>query len=209
MPSTAHKILYVDDFLGSARSVDEGVTEASAVRKALAGADIHFQDWIFNSAEFVAAMQEGKKPLPEISSLSADSESTKVLGAVWSTTRDALGFRINSPTDGEYTRLSLTSKVAGIFDPLGLADPIIIKAKVHLCKLVVKGLKWSDPVEVADRAWWESWFQIVQKFAHVSIERCLFPEEDDIVKSQLHTFGNASEEAYATVVYVRNQYRCR
>jgi hypothetical protein len=73
--------------------------------------------------------------------------------------------------------------------------------------LVVKGLKWSDPVEGADRAWWESWFQIVQELAHVSIERCLFPKEDDIVESQLHTFGDASKEAYATVVYVRNQYR--
>lgn len=70
------KRMYVDDYLGSTRSVDEGVVEASAVRKALAGADLPFQDWISNSAEFVAAMQEGKKPLPEISSFSADSEST-------------------------------------------------------------------------------------------------------------------------------------
>ncbi|XP_045026268.1 uncharacterized protein LOC116917407 [Daphnia magna] len=200
--------MYVDDYLGSARSADEGVAEASTVRKALAGADLHFQDWISNSAEFVAAMQEEKKPIPQISSLSTDSESTKVLGVVWNTTSDALGFQINRSTEEEYTRLSLTSHVAGIFDPLGLAAPIIIKAKVRLRDLVVKGLKWSDPEEGADRAWWESWFQIVQELAHVSIERCLFPEEDDIVESQLHTFGDASEEAYATVVYIRNQYRC-
>ena len=202
------KRMYVDDYLGSTKNADEGVAEASTVRKALAGADLHFQDWISNSAEFVAAIQEEKKPIPEISSLSADSESTKVLGAVWNTTSDALGFRINRPADEEYTRLSLTSHVAGIFDPLGLAAPIIIKAKVRLRDLVVKGLKWSDPVEGADRAWWESWFQIVQELAHVSIERCLFPEEDDIVESQLHTFGDASEEAYAAVVYIRNQCRC-
>jgi hypothetical protein len=126
------KRMYVDDYLGSAKNADEGVAEASTVRKALAGADLHFQDWVSNSAEFVAAMQEEKKPIPDISSLSADSESTKVLGAVWNTTSDALGFRINRPADEEYTRLSLTSHVAGIFDPLGLAAPIIIKAKVRL-----------------------------------------------------------------------------
>lgn len=74
-------------------------------------------------------MQKGKKTLPKIFGFSADSESTKVLGAVWTTTSDALGFRINSSTDEEYTRLSFTSKVAGILDPLGLAAPIIIKAK--------------------------------------------------------------------------------
>ena len=202
------KRMYVDDYLGSARSVDEGVTEASAVKKALAGDDLHFQDWISNSAEFVAAMQGENKPLSEFSNLSTDNDSTKVLGAVWSTSTDTLGFRINNPTEEQYTRLSLTSKVAGDFDPLGLAAPVIIKAKVRLRELGVKGLKWADLVEGPDRAWWESWFQIMKELVHVSIERCLFPEEEGIVESQLHTFGDASEEAYAAVVYVRNRYRC-
>ncbi len=107
------KRMYVDDYVLSAKSADQGVAEASTVRKALGGADLHFQDWISNSVEFVAAIQEEKKPIPEITSLSVDSESMKVLGEVWNTTSDALGFRINRPADEEYTRLSLTCHVAG------------------------------------------------------------------------------------------------
>ena len=40
------KKMYVDDYLGSARNVEEGLKEASIVRKALADADLHFQGWI-------------------------------------------------------------------------------------------------------------------------------------------------------------------
>lgn len=43
--------------------------------------------------------------------------------------------------------------------------------------------------------------------AHVSMERCLFPEKSEIQTSQLHVFGDASEEAYAAVAYIRNIYR--
>lgn len=46
----------------------------------------------------------------------------------------------------------------------------------------------------------------MQELAHISIERCLFPEEEIIAESQLHIFGDAAEEAYANVEDVPNQY---
>lgn len=39
------------------------------------------------------------------------------------------------------------------------------------------------------------------------MERCLFPEESQMEESQLHIFFDASEEAYAAVVYLQNSYR--
>jgi hypothetical protein len=39
----------------------------------------------------------------------------------------------------------------------------------------------------------------MQELAHISIELCLFPEEEVIAESQLHIFGDAAEEAYANV----------
>jgi hypothetical protein len=199
------KKMYVDDYLGSARNVEEGLKEASIVRKALADADLHFQGWISNSEEFVRVMQGEKNPIsPDV--LLIDDGNKKVLGVVWNTRDDTLGFRVDNMNEEEYTRVSLTSKVATVFDPLGLAAPLIVKAKVRLRELGVKGLRWSESADEMDRVWWESWFTIMRELIHVSIERCLFPEETGIVNSQLHVFGDASEEAYAAVVYLRNTY---
>ena len=111
-----------------------------------------------------------------------------MLGVVWNTRDDTLGFRVDNMKEEEYTRISLTSKVTNVFDPLGLAAQLIVKAKVRLRELGVKGLRWSDPGDETDRVWWIFWFAIMRELIHVSIERCLFPEEAEIIHSQLHLF---------------------
>ncbi|XP_057368275.1 uncharacterized protein LOC130689291 [Daphnia carinata] len=201
--------MYVDDYLGSATTVDEAVKEAATVRKALAAADLHFQKWISNSVDFVREMhgRDGPSVCPPSDLQLADSGSEKVLGVVWNFRDDTLGFRVNCPQDEEYTRISLTSKVASVFDPLGIAAPFVVKAKIRLQELGIKGLNWSDPVDENDRAWWDSWFTSLRELVRVSIPRCLFSEQSEIGNSQLHVFGDAPEEAYAAVVYLRNAYR--
>ncbi|XP_032784829.2 uncharacterized protein LOC116922564 [Daphnia magna] len=200
--------MYVDDYLGSAGSVAEAVREATTLKKALAAADLHFQAWLSNSTEFIRAMQ-GEQRTPEGAPdlLLKDGGSEKILGVIWNIRNDTLGFRVSDLEDEEFTRVSLTSKVASVFDPLGIAAPLIVKAKIRLRELGVRGLKWSDPVDEKDRAWWESWFGTMRELANVSIARWLFPEQSEITSSQLHVFGDASEEAYAAVVYLRHTYR--
>jgi hypothetical protein len=97
--------------------------------------------------------------------------------------------------------------VASIFDPLGTAAPLIVKAKIRLRSPGMKGVNWFGAVDEIDESWWRSWFAVVRQLINTSLERCLFPEEDQIQSSQLHTFCDAFEEAYAAVIYVRNVYR--
>lgn len=118
------------------------------MRQALVEADLHFQDWISNSKELAQAMKREKKPIRDKSDLlGTDNDQKKVLGAVWNIREDTLRFRVDHLAEEENTRVSLTSKVAGVFDPLGLAAPLIVKAKVRLRELGVKGLKVSDSAD--------------------------------------------------------------
>jgi hypothetical protein len=94
-----------------------------------------------------------------------------------------------------------------VFDPLGTAAPLIVKAKIRLRALGLKASSWTEAVDEAYQTWWTAWFDVVRKLSDTTVERCLFPEDSQIEESQLHVFCDASEEAYAAVVYVRNSYR--
>lgn len=49
---------------------------------------------------------------------------------------------------------------------------------------------------VADEnlSWWKKWFGTLHQLNNIKVPRCLFPNEDHITRSEIHTFGDASEE---------------
>ena len=123
-----------------------------------------------------------------------------VLGIIWRPSSDRLSFRVKI-TDIIYTSVGLLFKVAGLFDPLGTAVPMTVKAKIKLRELGVKGLSWKDSVPSDDKTWWCQYFEEIEKLKMIEFPRCLFPDEDDIVRMELHTFTDASEEACAASCY--------
>lgn len=102
--------------------------------------------------------------------------------------------------------MELISRVASVFDPLGAASALIVKAKIRLRELGTKGVNWTDTIEGDDRCWWQGWFRALQLLKKLEVPRCLFPNGPSIVSSELHIFCDASEEAYAAVLYIRNVY---
>lgn len=131
----------------------------------------------------------------------------RVLGVSWITSRDVLGFRVTQPEEETITRVGLTSHVARLFDPQGTAATLIVKARLRLRLLGLRNVGWSDPLEGEERGWWRQWFRNLEQLKAVEFSRCLFPAESLILRRELHTFVDASEEAYAAVVYVRSSYR--
>lgn len=52
----------------------------------------------------------------------------------------------------------------------------------------------------------QGWFKALQLLTKIEVPRCLFPDGPSIISSELHIFCDASEEAYAAVIYIRNVY---
>lgn len=63
--------------------------------------------------------------------LKDDLPTTKTHGVLWRAQQDVLAFKVKTPNEQDKLTKRITlSKVARVFDPLGLASPFTIHAKV-------------------------------------------------------------------------------
>ena len=72
-----------------------------------------------------------------ITDVSGKKEGIKVLGVAWTQEADVFTFRINNTQNVIYTRRGLLSKIAGMFDPLGL---VVTTAHLYFTFLTQLGL---------------------------------------------------------------------
>lgn len=59
---------------------------------------------------------------------------------------------------------------------------------------------WDDPVI---QRIWRQWRSELPSLVHKDVPRCYFPKHVQVVSLQIHGFSDASEDAYASVVYFR------
>ena len=128
-------------------------------------------------------------------------EETKVLGVCWKPATDKLTFIITKP-EVTFTKRGLLSLIAGVFAPLGLAAPLVVKAKIRLRLVGVQNRLWDTELEEEDKTWWKRWIQKLDILNEAKIPRCIAPREN-VKEVQLHTFSDASKEAFAAVLYLR------
>ena len=75
--------------------------------------------------------------------------TAKTLGILWRAQQDVLTFQAKKlPEEDKLTKRIILSKVAGVvFDPLGLAGPFVVCAKILLQEMWTKGLNWDEPID--------------------------------------------------------------
>ena len=93
---------------------------------------------------------------------------------------------------------------AKIFDPVGLIAPFSVRSKVILQSLKTKCVGWDEEILMEVSLKWNQWVQELSELEHLHIPRCYsdFPLIQN-AKVEIHAFGDASEVAYASAVYVR------
>ncbi|GFX46290.1 uncharacterized protein TNCV_1372321 [Trichonephila clavipes] len=72
--------------------------------------------------------------LNEIYDFSRPNE-TKTLGVSWDPVKDTFSFKFDVIPRDSYTKRSILSTIARLFDPLGLVGPVVSKAKMFMQKL--------------------------------------------------------------------------
>ena len=194
---------YVDDCLKSVSTAAEGKQLVQQLYSGLAEHGFHLTKWVSNEPETLSVLPPGESAVVNRQvQLGNDLPSEKVLGLGWDTKLDTFSVR-SLEKKSPFTRRGVLSTLSSVYDPLGLVAPFVLKAKVLLQEGCRRNLGWDDPIPEDIRQPWEKWLSELGKLAEVQLSRCLIPSSFLDSQCELHYFSDASEHAYATVVYLR------
>ncbi|GBP10287.1 hypothetical protein EVAR_91944_1 [Eumeta japonica] len=197
---------YVDDFLKSFNSIEEARRVSKQVYDIHRKAAFELRGWASNEIEVLNEMPDTRND--DNVQLGGDTRIEKTLGLQWDINNDALGFNLglrNTPTEVLETSLpptkrQVTSAVMSVFDPLGLASPVLITGKCMLQDIWRSGIDWDETIEADAHKKWLKWVNDIKKLASIRIPRCISPGHTE---GELHVFVDASEKSYAAAVYWR------
>lgn len=77
--------------------------------------------------------------------------------------------------------------------------------KILLERLWELKIDWDDLVPPSIQETWSEWRAELPALCEHHIHRYYFPKNSKVVTTQLHGFSDASEDAYAGVVYLRGE----
>ena len=203
------KSLYVDNCATSVDSYEEYELFKNQVTEMLCKAKMHLRNWECTQ-QTVSSTEYGNiveaEQCVEMNCAQPETQSvTKVLGVIWNKLDDTLSCEIPAPKlSDDITKRVILSHMSMLFDPVGFICPAVLPLKMILQSAWLVKLGWDDrlPEEAVTKfRKWQAEAQCLQK---IKVRR-------DITMGQgmrgrqieLHTFCDASQDAYAAVIYLR------
>ena len=203
--TTLKKNVYMDDICDSVKSEKEAKKLSMEIDELLDQGGFKVKGWLSNNPLDGDTSEERGNLLEKIA-------EEKVLGVVWEIERDVFSYKVkmderltkDDKSMPDLTKRKILGQIAHIFDPIGFAAPIIVRAKIGMQILWQRGYEWDEPLPETDQASWRELFEEMKKLNDVTLKRCLTPPSVE-GKPTLCIFSDASENAYGTCAYLRWQ----
>lgn len=100
------------------------------------------------------------------------------------------------------TKRKVVSETAKLFDPLGWLAPCIVLAKLIIQQLWMEALNWDEKLPIELQQYWLKMRTLLFECDQIKIGRWVGLTKD-MTSHSIHGFSDASERAYAAVVYLR------
>ena len=155
--------------------------------------------------------------------VSSDGKHISLVGYLWATEEDHLLLdikplyfgkkhrgRIPPLVSGDvlealkprFTRREMCGKVAGVYDPLGLATPVTAKLKLDLREVVKMNGDWDDLIDDRLLDTWVSNLNLIQELAEFRIQRSVVPVGCQPSEWELIISTDASQTIAAAAAYI-------
>ena len=154
----------MDDCLKSVPSPDEAIDQTQDLRDLMLRGGFKLTKWISNNRKVLESIPEDLR-IKKVKDL--DLRKTlpmeRALGVKWCVGEDTLGLDVTIK-DRPLTRRYILSVVSLLYDPLGLASPFVLSAKVlsestkvqDLCR---ENLGWDDEISDRHKTIWQKWLE--------------------------------------------------
>ncbi|XP_029178618.1 uncharacterized protein LOC114946335 [Nylanderia fulva] len=193
--------VYVDDVLFGAEDMPLLKQTRDQVCKLLKRGGFDLRKWASNKPELLSDISSDHHGLAQLKLFETDN-NLKVLGIFWNPTHDCFQFQIELPQTLPSTKRTILSTIARIFDPLGWVTPVVLKAKVFMQKLWRHKVGWDDNLSEDLLLQWSVIYKSLPYIKSIKLSRWIGCDSD--TKSiELHGFADASQVAYAAVVFLR------
>ena len=131
----------------------------------------------------------------------------KVLGTNWNYVEDEFLFKFHTHVESvrglNPTKRNVQRVIAGLYDPMGLVSPIIVKMKMLLQDICQANDHWDAEVNSELKTRWQWLLLELEQVNIIRIPRCLSSEPHaKELTYELEGFGDALTSAYAAVVYL-------
>ena len=223
--------LYVDDLVTSTPDIHSAYEFYLESRKIMAAGGMNLRKWHSNSSELLdkiesslvstscnasqmttGVTEEDNTYVKTMIGPNVSKQSqglTKVLGVTWNSSLDVFTFEFDELIEFANSLLvnkcSILKLAAKIFDPLGLISPFVIQLKMLFQILCIQQVNWDDPLSSELLTKWRNILSQLHCLNSVQVPRCYFGG-DPCTTRQLHGFCDASDRAFAAVVYLRSVY---
>ena len=161
-----HRNFNVDDGLASTPTAKQAIALVTATQAMLRTENLKRHKIVSNAIEVMEAfpVEDRGKGVRNLDLCCNSLPAQRSLGVFWDLKNDNLTFQVTLP-DKPFTRRGVVSTVNSIYDPLGLAVPVLLEGRLLLQKLVAMGksknkdnpLGWDDPLPDALLPQWQRW----------------------------------------------------
>ena len=122
------KDFYVDDFISGAYSIEEAQNIVGKIQAIMSKGQFHLRKWTSNDQAALLAIK--KEDIDQRNFEIDQSPTMKALGIHWSPQEDTFTFKVNISPVSKFTKRTLVSDIAKLFDPMGWIAPVILKGKM-------------------------------------------------------------------------------
>ncbi|XP_029170330.1 uncharacterized protein LOC114940017 [Nylanderia fulva] len=194
--------VYMDDILAGAETMEEAEVMLQQLTEICRAGGFSLKKWSANHSLLLNAVEPDDR-LRREARWWLPGESHSTLGLRWQPRDDRFAFATKLTTLSTFTKRSVLSLTAKMFDPLGWLAPTTVLAKIFIQSTWLLGLDWDAPLPSDDERRWLRFQNELPALENVLVPRWLGGLTDS--QLEIHGFADASERAYSAVLYLRTE----